>query len=103
MPFPILPAAPKMSKTKALHEMCKQCIYDSSCPGTWREQVENCKSQHCPLWQHRPLTVATINANRKTKGGDLDISSVLDSIDDEDDEECLFPNGIPAALPASAA
>jgi hypothetical protein len=77
-----------MSKTKALQEMCKACIYDKACPGTWREQVEACESKHCPLWQHRPLTVATINLHRKTKAevSGIDLDALIDGLEDEDDE-----------------
>lgn len=92
------------SLKKAIEAKCKDCTYDQACPGTWREQVELCRVTRCPLWSVRPITVATTNANRRAKGGELDISSVLDSIDDdEDDEDCLFPNGIPATLPVPAA
>jgi hypothetical protein len=80
--FPKLAPAPKMSKTKSLHEMCKSCIYDPLDKGTWREQVENCASQSCPLWQHRPMTVATINLQRKGKS-DADIDALVDALEDE--------------------
>lgn len=92
MPFPKLPPAPKMSKTKALHEMCKSCIYDKAASGTWREQVENCGSQHCPLWQHRPVTVATINLQRRAKDGivdGVDIDAILAGMDDEDENDLV--------------
>jgi hypothetical protein len=87
MPFPKLPPAPKMSRTKALNEMCKTCTYDKAMPGTWREQVENCSSQHCPIWQHRPMTVATITMNRKVRAtdADLDMDAILDNLEDEDE------------------
>lgn len=86
--FPKLPPAPKMSKTKALHEMCKTCIYDKAAPGTWREQVENCTSQHCPLWQHRPMTVATITLQRKVRSADseIDVDAIVAGLDDEDED-----------------
>lgn len=86
--FPALPAAPKMSKTKSLHMMCKSCIYDKAAPGTWREQVENCSSSHCPLWQHRPMTTATITLHRqsKTLDSEINIDSILAELEDEDNE-----------------
>lgn len=74
------------SLKKAIEAKCKDCTYDSASPGTWREQVELCRVTRCPLWPVRPITVATMNANRKAKGGDFDISAMLDSIDDEDEE-----------------
>ena len=88
--FSKLPPAPKMSKTKALAEMCKSCIYDQKAGGSWREQVENCTSCHCPLWQHRPLTVATITLHRKSRtasGEDLNIDALIDGLEDEDEDE----------------
>ena len=78
--------APKMSRTKAINEHCKNCIYDKLAPGTWRDQVENCKSQHCALWQHRPITVATITMNRKNgAAGELDVDALVAGLDDEDE------------------
>lgn len=56
-----------MSRTKAINDFCKECIYDKSEPGTWREQVELCNCTTCPLYGYRPRTGATINANRKPK------------------------------------
>lgn len=86
--FPKLPPAPKMSRTKALNEMCKTCIYDQKAGGSWREQVEACKSSHCPLWQHRPMTVATITLHRKTKGAEseLNIDALVDGLEDDETE-----------------
>jgi hypothetical protein len=84
--FPKLPPAPKMSRTKALNEHCKNCIYDKAADGTWREQVENCASQHCALWQHRPMTVATINLQRKVRGTDVDVDSLVDGLEDDVEE-----------------
>lgn len=51
----------------AINNMCKQCIYDKAEPGTWREQAENCKATSCALYEVRPMTSATINANRKPR------------------------------------
>lgn len=87
----------------AIRAKCKDCTYDSACPGTYLQQIEECRVKACPLWPVRPMTVATVNANRKSKGSELDISAVLDSIDDEDDEECLSPNSVPSSLPTPAA
>ena len=89
MPFPKLPPAPKMSRTKALNEHCKNCIYDKAADGTWREQVENCTSQHCALWQHRPMTMATVNLHRKSKTGTggLTLDALVDGLEDDDEIE----------------
>jgi hypothetical protein len=84
--FPKQAPAPKMSKTKAVNEYCKGCIYDKLVPGTWREQVENCTSQHCPLWQHRPMTMATVTLHRKTRGADgLNLDALVDGLEDDDE------------------
>lgn len=59
-----------MSRTKAINDYCKGCIYDKAAPGSWRAQVEACTSEHrCPLWPYRPITIETINANRKAGKG----------------------------------
>lgn len=83
MSFPKLPPAPKMSRTKALNEHCRNCIYDKAVPGTWREQVEACTSQHCALWQHRPVTMATVTLHRKSRS--LDVAALVDDTEDEDE------------------
>lgn len=33
---------------------CIECIYDDQSSGTWRQQVDNCQSNHCPLHSVRP-------------------------------------------------
>lgn len=43
-----------MSMRAAINAKCKDCIYDNCAPGTWRQQVEGCTIQTCPLWPHRP-------------------------------------------------
>lgn len=85
--FPKREPAPKMSRTKAINEYCKGCIYDKLAQGTWREQVENCATQSCPLWQHRPKTVATVNLHRKGSVTDeLDLDALVDGLEDEAEE-----------------
>ncbi len=84
--FPKRPPAPKMSRTIAINEYCKSCIYDPKAGGSWREQVEMCGSQHCPLWQHRPKTVATINANRKCRSEGINLDALVDGLPDDDEE-----------------
>jgi hypothetical protein len=85
------PPAPKMSRTKAINEKCKDCIYDHAAPGTWREQVELCTSQSCALWQHRPITVATMNLQRKGKDvGGLDtaaLDALVAGLEDEEEDD----------------
>jgi hypothetical protein len=45
------------SLRKAINDMCKACIYDSS-PGNgnWRQQVTACTAPKCPLYPVRPVT-----------------------------------------------
>ena len=77
-----------MSRTKAINEKCKDCIYDPKAPGTWREQTEACPSEKsCALWPYRPIAIATVNANRKTKlDAGIDIDAVIAGLEDEDEE-----------------
>lgn len=38
---------------------CVECIYDPHMGnGTWRQQVEDCTSLRCPLWEIRPKSEA---------------------------------------------
>lgn len=50
---------PPRSMRKAINAKCKDCIFDSCVPGTWRQQVEDCTITDCPLWNVRPKTTAT--------------------------------------------
>ena len=56
------------SAKKCIAEYCKSCTYDQTQPGSWRQQVEDCTLVNCPLFPVRPMTIATINANRKKRG-----------------------------------
>lgn len=38
----------------AINAKCKECIYDSCAPCTWREQIAQCSAIRCPLWPLRP-------------------------------------------------
>lgn len=54
------------SLKKAIAAKCKDCIYDPALPGSWLSQVEACTSvKSCALWLVRPLTIASINLQRK--------------------------------------
>lgn len=77
------------SMKQAIADKCRDCIYDSAVPGTWREQVEMCRSEKtCALWPYRPITVATMNKTRKENNEQAaKISSILDGLDDEEDGE----------------
>jgi hypothetical protein len=75
-----------MSRTKAINDYCKMCIYDPLVAGTYREQIQNCSSEKsCPLWPYRPVSVAMINANRKIKLDTAAVDALTDGL--EDDEE----------------
>jgi hypothetical protein len=39
-----------------INAKCCECLYDSTQPGPWRKQVENCSSRACPLFGVRPRT-----------------------------------------------
>ena len=38
-----------MSLRKRIDEKCKDCIYDPTAPGTWRQQVFLCTAQIMPI------------------------------------------------------
>jgi len=76
-----------MSRTKAINEKCKDCIYDPKVNGTWREQVELCTSEKsCALWPYRPITMATTLKNRGGKVDELNLDALVAGLEDEDDE-----------------
>lgn len=45
------------SLKKAIEQKCKDCTYDQSAAGTWREQTERCTVRSCALWEVRPISV----------------------------------------------
>ena len=48
------------SRQNAINAMCRACIYDpDSGSGTWTQQVEDCTSPGCALYDFRPITRAT--------------------------------------------
>lgn len=52
------------SLRKAVDAMCKDCIYDESAKGTWREQVSRCGCTECPLFEVRPQPAAATPPNK---------------------------------------
>lgn len=40
---------------------CIECLVDLCQPGSWRQQVENCSSPTCPLYEVRPTTLGNKN------------------------------------------
>jgi hypothetical protein len=78
------------SLKKCIEQKCKDCTYDHAAPGTWREQTELCTVRACALWPVRPMTVATITLNRKTRIGgseELNIDALVDALPDDEEEE----------------
>ena len=49
-----------MSLRKPIDEKCKDCIYDPTAPGTWRQQVFLCSANSCPLWRGRAKPTSPI-------------------------------------------
>ena len=49
-----------MSLRKPVDEKCKDCIYDPTVPGTWRQQVALCTAKKCPLWDVRAKPASPI-------------------------------------------
>ena len=49
-----------MNLRKPVDEKCKDCIYDPTAPGTWRQQVFLCSANSCPLWRGRAKPTSPI-------------------------------------------
>ena len=62
------------SLKKAVDLKCKDCIYDPLDTGSWRHQVENCLDTTCPLWEVRPVTIASRDKARKPKSIAVEVS-----------------------------
>jgi hypothetical protein len=79
------------SLKKAVEAKCKDCTYDQAAPGTWREQVEQCRVTKCALWPVRPMTVATITLQRKTRAADseLDMDAILANLEDDEEDDAV--------------
>lgn len=67
---------PPRSMRAAINGKCKDCIFDDQVPGTWRQQVEDCTIEDCPLWNVRPKTTKT---TKELAGGYNDPSVDLQS------------------------
>jgi predicted secreted protein len=49
------------SRRKAVDAQCKACIYDVGdldAVGTWRQQVRDCKSTGCGIYNDRPMPIS---------------------------------------------
>jgi hypothetical protein len=49
-----------MSLRRKIDQNCKNCIYDSACPGSWRQQVSLCTVKSCPFWDIRAKPTSPI-------------------------------------------
>ena len=49
-----------MSLRKRIDQNCKDCTYDSACPGSWRQQVALCSIESCPFWDIRAKPTSPI-------------------------------------------
>lgn len=47
----------RTSLRAAINANCRDCVYDPSNGGTWRQQVENCAVKACSLYPVRPVSV----------------------------------------------
>lgn len=56
-----------MSLRLLIEAKCRDCTYHPTNGGTWREQIEACSVQACPLWTVRPVTLATKKARMAEK------------------------------------
>ena len=73
------------SLKKSIEEKCRDCTYDPAAAGTWREQTESCRVTRCALWAVRPMTMATIGLQRRSRGAQIvDVDSIVDGLDYED-------------------
>ena len=52
-----------MSLRKKIDQNCKDCTYDSACPGSWRQQVALCSIKSCPFWDIRAKPTSPIPAS----------------------------------------
>jgi hypothetical protein len=67
-----------MSLRKRVNEKCKDCIYDPTVPGTWRQQVSLCSAISCPLWDVRAKPASPIpESTLRWYGVDLAESQAL--------------------------
>ena len=70
------------SAKKCIANMCKECIYDHTEPGSWRAQTEACTITSCPLYPVRPMTTASVAGNRKKRAITTNIIETTDITQD---------------------
>jgi hypothetical protein len=62
-------AQPTTTRTplEAIAAACRACLFDPAMPTTWREQIEACSCDWCPLHEHRPRST-THGATTQAEG-----------------------------------
>ena len=56
-----------MSLRKRIDNMCRSCLHDPiGGNGSWRNQVANCTSKSCPLYDVRPLPKVVGSTKRRS-------------------------------------
>ena len=67
-----------MSLRKRIDQNCKDCIYDPTAPGSWRQQVFLCCMKSCPFWDIRAKPASPIpESTLRWYGVDLAESQAL--------------------------
>ena len=70
-----------MSLRKAINQKCKDCSYDPTVRGTWRQQVFLCSAKTCPLWDVRAKPTSPIpESTLRWYGVDLAESQALAAV-----------------------
>lgn len=60
--------ATRPSMRSAINAFCRSCIHDPREKGSWREQVQACLCEGCPLWRVRPQPRPRQNGVETTPG-----------------------------------
>ncbi len=57
----------KLTRKQAMDAFCTECIYDSEGEGngTKQQQIEDCTSPNCPLFEYRIVTKTTRDKRKK--------------------------------------
>ena len=53
-----------MSLRKSVNQKCVECIYDKSQEGSKYQQITNCTSKACPLFNVRPSFKSVTNGKK---------------------------------------
>lgn len=71
---------------------CKDCLYDDRAAGlgAWRQQVEACEDDRCPLWPLRPTSTAETTEGSTENDPIIPLERTLTGLDDS---EATDPEG----------